>query len=201
MLRVNIISIIVFLILALTWTSPARADKNGGAIGKNNLEETVLSLIENDVSTPLIINKLQKQGFDDDEIVGALLKTKLSPEEIVFYVFQGHASYNNILEAFEKNGYDKIEILQLLASVGVNKDIFFRAGRYFKIPRATLVAIYQEAKERPAKFGRVAAIQSVAGQPALIAIGISRITAGDAFLKHPRKRISTCRWVCEWVCE
>lgn len=199
------IMIRVFLLLMLIGTIHLTAEGNAVAadavVEKNNLAETVASLIANEDPIPLIISKCQQQGFADDEIVSELIKSDLSLEEIALSVFQNHVSYDHILSAFKENGYDEIDILQLLASAGVDKDIFFRAGSYYNIPEETLVAIYYDAKEVPAESGSAAVIQSVTPQPALITVGISDITAGDAFLNQPETAISTCRWVCEWVCE
>lgn len=186
----------------------------------NNLENAVSFLLQESIPVPLIISKFQTRGFADKEIVNALLKTQLLREEIVFYVFQSHIPSDIALGLFEENGIGqdyildvlvsrdvcqsriiatcqymvdrgkaKIDVLQMLTQAGADQDTVVKTGTDFQISPATITSVYQEAKEVPSEFGHAFTIQSEP-QPALVSVGISRITGGDAFLNDPGDEIS-----------
>ena len=183
--------------LTYSETLPQSAFENGDP------SAAVKMLLKSKVPVPDIINAALQNGITQDVIVSALLAAGIAPEKVVLYCLQGPISFKNALAAllqfgvppenvltwliewktgldgiYEtcdfmlKNGRSKADLLRTLGAAGADRDLVAQVVRWFDIPPATVIAVYQTFLDY---FGHVFNRHALP-QPALLAIGVARIT-------------------------
>lgn len=164
--------------------------------------EIISAATRNDVAAEAVVAGLLKAGVSEEEIVFHIMEGPMPSETallaldangiaattVLGYLIKWRNSSGNIYETSDfmlQQGYSKEELLQELADADADRNLVVQVVRWFSIPPATVVAVYQPeagtgAAEATEGFGHVFARQSIP-QPALFAAGASRIGNNDAF--------------------
>jgi hypothetical protein len=176
------------------------------AFEKGDPYAAVKMLLKAKVPVQDIINAAIRNGIAQDVIVSALLAAGIAPEKVVLYCLQGPISFKNVLAALQdfgvppenvltwlinwktgldglyatcdfmlKNGRSKADLLRTLGEAGADRDLVVQVVRWFDIPPATVIAVYQTFLDY---FGHVFN-RNALPQPALLAIGVARITVEE----------------------
>jgi hypothetical protein len=117
----------------------------------------------------------------------ALGANGISAKTVLKLLVRKRAEKRRIVETcsfmLDQEGYSKADILRALVEAEADRDTIVAVVRELDIPPATVAGVFQAAARAPRGFGHVFTRQALP-QPALTAMGISRITPGDAFKKR-----------------
>ncbi|MFP4446706.1 MAG: hypothetical protein ACLFPD_10730 [Desulfosudaceae bacterium] len=163
------------------------------------VSEIMATALRNEVSHTAIVNGLLKAGVAEEEVIfhvmqgpmpsesalRALADNGISPRTVLGYVVQWENSSGNIYETCNfmlQQGYSKSDLLGALKEEGANRNLVVQVVRWFNIPPATVVAVYQGgAGETPGEeaTGYMYSRKSMP-QPAMFEIGVSRIGVAES---------------------
>jgi len=152
------------------------------------VSEIIKAAVQNGVSYDDIIGALLAVGIPPGKIViycldgpipfknavAALNNHGVPPDDILTWLINWKTGINRIYDACEfmlLHGYSQADVLKTLKAADADREVVIQVVRWFKIPPATVIAVYQERLDY---FGHVFNRYSLP-QPALLAIGVSRI--------------------------
>ncbi len=173
------------------------------AFQESDADSAVIMLLDSNVPISVIISAAIQSGVTEEAIVGALLSAGIPPKDVVRHCLEAHISFQGALKALKKYGvapdlvltwlikwnlgidgiydtcafmldneFSKADILRVLKEAEADREIVVQVVRWFDIPPATVVAVYQSFLDY---FGHVFN-RSALPQPALLSIGVARIT-------------------------
>ncbi len=173
------------------------------AFEKGDVSAAVKMLLNANVPIALIIKAAKNSGVSPSALVEALLAAGIEPEKIILFCLQGDLDFESALGVLNERGtppeqvltwliqwetglgglYEtcdfmlrhdrtKADLLRALAENEAERELVVQVVRWFNIPPATVIAVYHSFLDF---FGHVFNRHSLP-QPALLAIGVSRIT-------------------------
>jgi hypothetical protein len=124
-------------------------------------EKVVLQCLQGPMPFKNVLAALKNRGIPPDVVLARLIKWEI-----------GIAGIYDTCDFMLKNGFSQADILTILKDTGADRELVIQVVRWFEIPPATVIAVYQSQLDY---FGHVFNRHSLP-QPALLSIGVARIT-------------------------
>lgn len=181
-------------------TLPQSAFQNGDAnaavrmLLKANVPVPAImkAALENGVSHDALVGALLAARISPEKVVlhclqgpmpfqsalAALKNHGVRPAVVLVWLVKGETGIAGIYDTCDfmlKNGYSQADILTILKDAGADRELVIQVVRWFEIPPATVIAVYQSLLDY---FGHVFNRHALP-QPALLSIGVARITIED----------------------
>ncbi len=131
-------------------------------------EKVVLYCLEGPMPFEKVLYALKAHGVLPEDVLTWLIKRRMSSSAIY-----------DVCDFMLKQGYSKADLLRVLKDADADRKLVIQVVRWFDIPPATVVAVYQSLGRRAAVFFGLFFTRHSLPQPALLAIGVARINVDE----------------------